>query len=65
MSLDQFMDPDSIKIRCADCKTVLTGTIRRLQKKGEKPKPYCRECYGKHLGRKEEKRDETEERDNL
>lgn len=49
MSLEQYM-PGGVKIRCSDCKKVIEGPVRRLKKM-----PYCRECFGKRLGRKKEK----------
>jgi hypothetical protein len=46
MTLERFI-PGGIPIRCCKCKKVLKSPIRRLE-----GKPYCRECYGKRLGRK-------------
>ena len=49
MSLERYMS-GGVKIRCSNCGRVVKDGVRYLRKK-----PYCRDCFGKRLGRKKEK----------
>lgn len=52
MTLEEFMP--ELNERCSKCGEVIEGAPRFIHEKGKPRKPYCRKCFGKRLGRKED-----------